>query len=90
MGMNAAGQFKFNCHLSFTHFVPYGNQQAPISLPPQHPSSSTWVQDVPVGLKKDLMRTMRGMFGDSIDGFEVENYRMCWYVWHHNKRDDHY
>ncbi|KAH0559377.1 hypothetical protein GP486_004111 [Trichoglossum hirsutum] len=74
----ADGRLKFTYEVSFTNMVYHEKSKQTISVPPEPVSQSTWSHDVPQGLKDDVLRVMKHIYGSEVEGFEIEHYRMCW------------
>ncbi|KAI9774044.1 MAG: hypothetical protein M1839_001929 [Geoglossum umbratile] len=72
------GLLKFISELSFTRMVYHEQLKKTISIPPDPISQNTWSQDIPLGLKQEVRRVMKHMYGMEAEGLEVETYRMCW------------
>ena len=73
-----AGLLKFCRDVSFTHKVHHAASGQTISVPPEAPNLSTWGQDVPSGLKEEIVRVMKQIYGKETEGFQFESYRLCW------------
>ena len=78
MPPNKAGLLKFCRDVSFTHKTHHAASNQIISVPPDAPGLSTWGQDVPSGLKKEIAHVMQQIYGKEAEGFEFESYRLCW------------
>jgi hypothetical protein len=70
---------KFTFELSFTHMAYHEQLKKAISIPPDPVSQNIWSQDIPLGLKQELRRVMKHMYGTEAEGLEAETYKMCWY-----------
>ena len=73
-----SGLLKFCRDVSFTHNIYHAASHQTISVAPDAPSLSTWGQDVPSGLKKEIAHVMHQLYGKETEGFEFESYRLCW------------
>lgn len=74
------GLLKFTFELSFTNMEKHEKSGQIISMVPSRVSQSTWSHDVPEGLQKEVRTVIKHVYGKEVEGLEVENYRMCWYV----------
>ena len=72
------GLLKFCRDVSFTHKIHHSASNQIISVPPDTPSLSTWGQDAPSGLKKEIAHVMQRIYGKETEGFEFDSYRLCW------------
>ena len=72
------GRLKFNYEVSFTNMVHHPASGQTISMPPIPLSQSTWSQDVPEGLKKEVTTVIPHIYGADAKGLAVDSFRMCW------------
>ena len=74
------GLLKFCRDVGFTNNTYHEASQQRISIPPTPATQSTWSNDAPEALKQEVRDIMTKTYGQEIEGFTFESYRMCWYV----------
>ncbi|XWW98596.1 hypothetical protein V2A60_006596 [Cordyceps javanica] len=79
MSILADGTIKFNCDMCFTNFQNFPATGKRMSLPPSDPAYSTWTgPDFVDFFKQRAQQTYRGLYGDEVEGVDIEAYRICW------------
>ncbi|KAL9055150.1 MAG: hypothetical protein Q9162_003728 [Coniocarpon cinnabarinum] len=76
--MNKEGLLKFNYEVSFTNTFMHEASSQEISIPPTKDSQTTWGQDVPQGLKDEVLTVVKNIYGPDAPGLEIGSFRMCW------------
>jgi len=76
--MTSDGIIKFNSSMSFTNMQPQGPEQSLLSVVPTDSRKFTWSADFPESFRTTAQKTMHGIYGEAVDGVQIEGYRMCW------------
>lgn len=73
-----AGLVKCTHELSFTNKIYHKRSRQWISVPPRRKSQMMWSQDIPQGLKYEVMKVRDMIYGGWLENLEPVSYRMCW------------
>lgn len=81
MGMTPDGTLKFNCDISFTNMSRHPVTQKMMSMPSELPAENGWTAGkFPEALRERCKAVLAGSYGNLLDGYEIDKYRICWYV----------
>ncbi|KAF2456601.1 sarcosine oxidase [Lineolata rhizophorae] len=73
------GILKFNCDLSFTNMGYHVASGQLMSIPPEGIGQGLWnPSNFPQALKDRCKQVLANLYGEMVDGVEIEAYRMCW------------
>lgn len=75
---NPENQLKFYRDQSFANTIFHETAQQNISAPPEKADYDQW--NVSVGMKTEIRRTVKGVYGNKSDNWEIKDYRICWLV----------
>ncbi|OHE90952.1 FAD dependent oxidoreductase [Colletotrichum orchidophilum] len=80
MSMTPDGTLKFNCDMAFTYHQFHAITGKSMSLAPSSPNLTEWTSEegVPKRLREQARKTLRGLYGDEMQGKVIEKYRVCW------------
>ncbi len=75
---NPENQLKFYRDQSFANTIFHQAAKQNISVPPDHLDYDQW--NLSPGMKAEVDRTIRGIYGNKADSWEITDYRICWQV----------
>ncbi|KAK1995002.1 FAD dependent oxidoreductase [Colletotrichum falcatum] len=80
MSMTPDGILKFNCDMAFSYNQFHPPTGTNMSLAPADPHLTEWTTEehIPLRLKKRAYKTLRGLYGDAMEGRTIDKYRICW------------
>ncbi|OLN85242.1 L-pipecolate oxidase 5 [Colletotrichum chlorophyti] len=80
MSMTPDGTLKFNCDMAFTFNEVHDLTGNTMSLAPTSPAYTEWTagDGIPERLKTRAYQTLKGLYGDEMEGKKIEKYRICW------------
>ncbi|KAK2006739.1 FAD dependent oxidoreductase [Colletotrichum eremochloae] len=80
MSMTPDGTLKFNCDMAFLYNQFHAPTGTAMSLAPTNPHLTEWTTEehIPRHLKNRAYQTLKGLYGDGMEGRTIEKYRICW------------
>ncbi|KAK2061277.1 FAD dependent oxidoreductase [Colletotrichum caudatum] len=80
MSMTPDGTLKFNCDMAFLYSQFHPPTGTTMSLAPAEPHLTEWTTEehIPRHLRNRAYKTLKGLYGDAMDGRRIDKYRICW------------
>ncbi|EFQ30224.1 FAD dependent oxidoreductase [Colletotrichum graminicola M1.001] len=80
MSMTPDGTLKFNCDMAFSYNQFHAPTGTTMSLAPTVPHLTEWTTEehIPRHLKDRAYETLKGLYGDEMEGRTIDKYRICW------------
>jgi len=79
MSMTPDGTLKFNCDMAFLYNQFHTPTGTTMSLAPTDPHLTEWTTEehIPRHLKNRAYKTLKGLYGDEMEGRTIDKYRIC-------------
>lgn len=74
------GQLKFIRDIPFLHSVKHDASGQKFSVPFTSTDRSQWTSPdkMPSGIKDEIRKSMKGIYGKEMQDLEISTYRFCW------------